>query len=136
MEDMLKKYNYGGDTNEAALDEVEQVFESDQNEIEYVFESDQDGVEPALETDQDETELVLKALSNPKYQWRTVAGIAKETGLDPDIVTDVLGRLKDRMVRSTRSTKDGQEVFATRERFRQFASPWTKILGALKNRAD
>jgi hypothetical protein len=123
MEDMLKKYNYGGDTNEAALDEVEQVFESDQNELEYVFESDQDGVEPALETDQDETELVLKALSNPKYQWRTVAGIAKETGLDPDIVTDVLGRLKDRMVRSTRSTKDGQEVFATRERFRQFASP-------------
>ena len=89
-----------------------------------------------LKCSQVDHELVLKALNNPKYKWRTVPGIAEETSLDPETVTRALEKSRDQVVRSSRYTSDGRELYTARVRFREFASPWTKIRGALKNRVD
>ena len=40
-------------------------------------------------------EATRKALNNPRYTWRTVAGICKETGLPPETVIEAFGALPD-----------------------------------------
>jgi hypothetical protein len=44
----------------------------------------------------DNTQRILGALENPKYQWRTLEGLAAETGVAPDELNQVLaGALSD-----------------------------------------
>jgi hypothetical protein len=85
---------------------------------------------------QNKQDLVLDALNNPEFEWRTVPGITKETGLDSETVVKVLDQLGFQVVKSSRRTRDAQELFTTRACFRASASPLTKMLGALRNRAD
>jgi hypothetical protein len=68
-------------------------------------------------------EAVLKALNNPKYKWRTIRGIAKETNLDTATVLNVFEQSDSEIVRSSRPSKRGDELFATREHFTDQASP-------------
>ncbi len=89
-----------------------------------------------VDTASTDTELVLEALSNPEFEWRTIPGISQETELDNKVIEKVLSESRDQIVRSSRITKDGRERFTTRSRFQEFTSPWTRLLGALKNRAD
>ena len=79
---------------------------------------------------------VVAALENPKYKWRTIRGIAKETGLAADAVVDVLTGAADNVVRSSVPSKDGDALFTTRARFRQSASVAQKLRGAFTNRLD
>lgn len=90
----------------------------------------------ASDTVSTDTERVFEALNNPRFEWRTIPGIAQETGLDSETIEKVLSESKNQVVRSSRVTKDGCELFTTRLHFREFASPWTRLIGALKNRVD
>jgi hypothetical protein len=83
-----------------------------------------------------EQELVQKALEKSEFEWRTIPGIAKETGLDPETVARVLSQLKSQVVKSSKFTKDGRQLYTTRSRYRESASPWRQLLGAIKNRVD
>ena len=85
---------------------------------------------------QRERELAFEALENPAFEWRTISGISEETGLAPEAVARVLAKYSDEIVRSRKVTKDSRALYTTRERFRDVASPWSVIRGALRNRAD
>lgn len=79
-------------------------------------------------------EAVLKALASPKFRWRTVAGVAQETGLEQEIVQRAISEVDDRVVRSSVKSADGRDLYTTRENFRESASLSEKLLGAMKNR--
>ena len=57
---------------------------------------------------------VRSALENPEYLWRTVKGLAKESGLDREQVEDLLLRHGSEVVR--REGKSGQSRYASKER--------------------
>ncbi len=57
---------------------------------------------------------VRSALENGKYLWRTVKGLAKETGLDPQQVDDLLAPRQSDVVR--REGKGGRGLYALKER--------------------
>jgi hypothetical protein len=93
-------------------------------------------VSASSETAPTERDLVFEALNNLHYKWRTIRGISEETGLDRKTVADVLSQHKQELVRSSRFTTDGRSLYTTRSRFREFASFWTRLLGAIKNQVD
>lgn len=78
---------------------------------------------------------VLAALENPRYQWRTIGGVAKETGVGVEKVLDILTG-SDVVVRSSVPSKSGDALFTTRARFRDSASFAQKLRGAFTNRLD
>jgi hypothetical protein len=80
-------------------------------------------------------EAVMNSLGTARFKWRTVPGVAKETGLAEEVVRRAIAQSAEQIVRSAVSSADGQELFTTRERFRQTASLSEKLLGAIKNRA-
>ena len=80
-------------------------------------------------------DAVMKSLGTEKFKWRTVVGVAKETGLPEETVRRAISQSAAQVVRSSVSSVDGQELFTTRERFRKTASVTEKLLGAIKNRA-
>ncbi len=84
----------------------------------------------------DETKLVLDALENPKYTWRTIRGISTETGLNPEIVKSNISANSDVIIKSSSHNQKGEELFATREKYRDKVSPLTRLGSALKNRSS
>jgi hypothetical protein len=83
-----------------------------------------------------ELDAVISALENPNYKWRTVRGIGKESGLSPETVLEILSKRKDIIVQSSIPSMDGEDLYTTREHYREFASAGQKLLGALRNRVD
>ncbi len=79
---------------------------------------------------------VLTALAKPDFKWRTIAGVAKETGLAQELVMVALAKAADKIVRSSVPSTDGQDLYTTREHFRASATLGEKLLGAIKNRAE
>ena len=61
---------------------------------------------------------VRAALENPEYLWRTVKGLAKESGLDREQVEDLLLRHGSEVVR--REGKSGQSRYAAKERVEEW----------------
>lgn len=79
---------------------------------------------------------VLKALAKPEFKWRTIKGVAKETGLSPEIVMRIVRDASDKVVRASSPSPEGEALYTTREHFRERASIAEKVIGAIKNRAD
>ncbi len=77
---------------------------------------------------------LASALSNQKYLWRTVAGIAAETSLGADQVSDLLLVNEERIARSSRRAVNGAALFALRGRVEAESSPLSKLLTAFSNR--
>src|SRR3954462_10990163 len=71
--------------------------------------------------------LVMKALENPEYSWRTARDIAEETGLDAQTVQDIIQALGKEIVQSKVPSEDGEERFTTSARLKPL------VIGALKN---
>jgi hypothetical protein len=88
-----------------------------------------------MATRDENVQLVLKALENPKYKWRTIGGVSQETGLSADQVLEVLGSPSDKIVKSSIPSPEGKSLFTTREHFRKSASTFEKVLSAIKNRS-
>jgi len=78
---------------------------------------------------------IIAALENPKYKWRTIGGISRESGVAPDAVFDFL-KGSEIVVRSSVPSKTGDALFTTRARFRKSASVTNKLWGAFTNRLD
>jgi hypothetical protein len=55
---------------------------------------------------------VRRALGNPQWEWRTLGGIARETGLPEYEVAKVLKQLGDQV--EAGKTRKGQEVYRLR----------------------
>ena len=82
----------------------------------------------------DPAQSVMSALRNPNYVWRTVDGIARETGLDKRTVADVLrSTLADVIVRNSATDDKGRFLFATRKRYLARRSLKNRILSVLSD---
>jgi hypothetical protein len=66
----------------------------------------------------DSTGKVLAALANPKYDWRTIEGVSRETGLDRRSVLEILDRMPAQVLRSVTPDPQGRDLYALRSRYR------------------
>jgi len=89
-----------------------------------------------MEYTEQQVALVLQALENQKFKWRTVEGVATETGLSVELVSEIISSNKDKIARSSIPTTDDKALYTTIEHFRKKASISEKIIGAFKNRLD
>lgn len=78
--------------------------------------------------------LVFQALDNTNYDWRTVAGIAKETGLDESEVSGLLTEHSDQIVRSSVPDVKGKALYTTRDRYYQARRIPHRILSIFADR--
>jgi hypothetical protein len=77
---------------------------------------------------------VKKSLEDSHYKWRTIRGVAKETGLSPEEVQKLLTAHSDVIIKSSIPADSGEELFTTREHFRRMQSPFVKIASSLISR--
>jgi hypothetical protein len=84
----------------------------------------------------DSAQRVFAALENPKYHWRTLTGIAAETGIDAGEIAKVLysPALADQIIRATVPTRDGQPLFTTRRHYYRNQSFLNRLFTALSDR--
>jgi hypothetical protein len=93
------------------------------------------GVEGQREVSPESLQVVLKALSNPKFRWRTISGVATETGLSRDIVAELIAtEIGKTVVVAPAPSTEGVALFSTRDHIHKTASVAQKFLGAVKNR--
>lgn len=80
-----------------------------------------------------EVTTVITALENPQFHWRTVNGIARETGLLPDEIQGVLS-LEDfqHIFVHSRKTRDreGRDLYSTRAHYNQTRGLLNRFLDA------
>jgi hypothetical protein len=80
----------------------------------------------------DATMRVWNAMNNSEYDWRTIAGIAKETGLSASAVSNILEReLGNQVVRATDKNHPGEYLYATRDRYNKIRGPWNRVLSVI-----
>jgi len=84
----------------------------------------------------DEWEIIAGTLANPKYKWRTIDGIVKETGLDHVTVVSSMSAHEDLIIKSSIPSGDGKDLFTTREHYRKKRSPWQAIASAITNKVE
>jgi len=77
---------------------------------------------------------VIDALEDPRYDWRTVEGVAEQTGIDPSMVRAILKESEDQIVRSSVPDESGRSLYTTRKHYRQTNGLGTRILSALSDR--
>lgn len=79
------------------------------------------------------SEIVLKALRDSPFLWRTIDGIAAETKLDRDIVRAELQCLGDQVIRSGIPDRKGRSLFALRDRYKKKSRTVNRILTAFSD---
>jgi hypothetical protein len=80
------------------------------------------------------TDAVLAALANEKYQWRTIDGITRETGLSRQEVASILAsELADVVIRSAVKDRHGRTLYTTRIRYKKTRTLGSRILSALSD---
>ena len=80
------------------------------------------------------TDSVWKALNGERYDWRSVEGIAEETGLDELAVSTILEtQLGNAVVRSVDKNQPERYLYATRDRYNKVRGPWNRVLSVIAN---
>jgi hypothetical protein len=79
---------------------------------------------------------IKEALENPKFKWRTIEGITKDTGIDKALVVGIISKHEDDIVKSSIPSKMGEGLFTTRNRYKELATPWQKIKSAIRNQVE
>lgn len=85
----------------------------------------------------DQLEAVKRALENPKYRWRTIDGVARETHLAEPVITDAMRELGSVISTKKRIDRRGKKwvpLYTTRDHFIQCASFGEKLKGAFQYR--
>lgn len=83
----------------------------------------------------DVKEQVVGAFASSPYKWRTARGIAKDAGLPMGEVLKFLERSPD-ILKSKKANRQGQPLFTTRERYREFTPLSRRLSDALLNRTE
>ena len=65
----------------------------------------------------DKKEQIIKALENPEWEWRTVKGVADETGLPPDEIVEILEGSPAEIIRSEVPDARGRALYTTRRHY-------------------
>ena len=74
------------------------------------------------------TDRIMGALENPKWNWRTVDGIRRETGIPSDEIRCFLFRSGRTVVRSVVRDQQGRDLFTSRKRYRESHSLIGRLL--------
>ena len=83
-----------------------------------------------------DVKAVIAALENEKYEWRTLRGLARETGLDKEKILGILAQEKEQIIQSPTPSDKGEELYTTRNHYLETVSPAQKLLWSVKNRLD
>lgn len=78
--------------------------------------------------------LILSALEDNRYKWRTPEGIASQAGVSEDEVLRFITSNTGIVVQSSVPSKNGSPLFTTREHFHEKSSSLDKLIGAFKGR--
>jgi len=78
---------------------------------------------------------VVRALENPKYNWRTIEGISEETGIDVHQVAQILQFLPNKvdLVRSV-DRSGRRQLFTTRNHYNRTQNVLNRILSTFSDR--
>ncbi|PMU11716.1 MULTISPECIES: hypothetical protein [unclassified Pseudomonas] len=82
-----------------------------------------------------ETQMVISALNETKYKWRTISGISRETGVSGEKIEEIITNNSDQIVQSSALTPKGEALYTTREKHHKETSTWSRIGLAIRNRA-
>jgi hypothetical protein len=77
---------------------------------------------------------VVRALENPKYNWRTVDGISQETGIDPHQIALILKFLPNKIELVRTTDKSGRQLFTTRRHYNRTQNVLNRILSTFSDR--
>jgi len=79
---------------------------------------------------------VVRALENPKWDWRSIDGISEETGIDQHQVASILTLLPNMVdiVQSSVPDKQGRPLFTTRNHYNKRQNIANRILSAFSDR--
>ena len=83
---------------------------------------------------QSDEEKLKTAFNNPKYKWRTVRGVEKETGIARDKVTGYISTNGDNIVKSSSRNLKGEQLYTSRRKYRDKAGVFVRLSSAMKNR--
>ena len=70
---------------------------------------------------------VMKALDDPRWDWRTAEGIASQTGLAERQVKYLLESMPDLVIRSQSPDTQGRALYKTRQRWSKSASFFERV---------
>jgi len=87
------------------------------------------GLTPPGVQHEEHVRSLIAALENPEFDWRTVRGISRETGLSEDQIEEVLSKIEDILVQSYDG--NGKPIFTTRKHYNERESLGHKILSAI-----
>jgi len=59
--------------------------------------------------------------------------LVQETGLEEDEILKELYAHSDFIIKSSKTSDKGEDLYTTRAHYRQKTSPWKKILSSIKN---
>jgi hypothetical protein len=95
-------------------------------------------IEPPDGITRNDAERIIKAFEDTEYKYRTVRGVAGETGLDPATVKRIVDWLgaEGVIMQSSMDDPDGTPLYTTRAHYRQKSSFWERLIASLRNRAD
>jgi hypothetical protein len=82
----------------------------------------------------DRRNIVVRALEDPNYEWRTVEGVAEQTGIEEANVRETLEELNGEIIRSSIPDESGRHLYTTRRHYRQTQGLGTRILSALSDK--
>ncbi len=89
---------------------------------------------PNAQMDLDRRNIVVSALEDPNYEWRTVEGVVEQTGLSASNVRQVLEELNGEIIRSSIPDESGRNLYTTRKHYRETQGLGTRILSALSDK--
>ncbi len=76
-------------------------------------------------------DLIIRALEDERYEWRTVDGLSKQIGILEAKVQEVLAGLEQEVVRSSFPDDSGRALYTTRNHYQQTHGVGTRFLNAL-----
>ena len=83
-----------------------------------------------------DTELIIKAIENEAYWWRSVESLAKETEFSETLIKDIISCLIEEniIVIAPRCDKLGRTLFTTRNHYKKTRPFFVKLMTALADR--
>jgi hypothetical protein len=93
-----------------------------------------DNGNPKEQLELDRRNIVVRALEDPNYEWRTVEGVAEQTGLAAANVRQMLEELNGEIIRSSVPDESGRSLYTTRKHYRETQGLGTRILSALSDK--
>ena len=62
---------------------------------------------------------IIAALDDPRWEWRTVDGISRETKIPPQEIRTFLNRSGRKVMKSVARDRQGRALYTTRRRYRE-----------------